>query len=271
MPTEPNEIDVVERYQRDGAVVLRQLLSQKWLELLHQGVELNLATPSERGIRASLPGDGEFFEDFCCWQFNPFYRQIIFESELGVVASQLTRSSQIRLYHDHLLVKRLGTRQATPWHQDQPYYNIAGEQNVSFWIPLDPVARTRTLEFVAGSHQGPWLLPRTFLDRRAKWFPQGTLAEVPDIESRRDDYPIVGWALEPGDVVAFHMGTLHAAPGLDDATPRRVLSVRMIGDDIVHAPRPWKTSPHFPQLNEQLAEGAAMDHELFPVIYPKSA
>jgi len=32
-------------------------------------------------------------------------------------------------------------RQPTPWHQDQPYYNIEGRQNVSFWIPVDPVSR----------------------------------------------------------------------------------------------------------------------------------
>ena len=47
-----------------------------------------------------------------------------------------------------------GTRQPTPWHQDQPYYNVDGTQNVSFWIPVDPVSRASTLEFVAGSHRG---------------------------------------------------------------------------------------------------------------------
>ena len=32
----------------------------------------------------------------------------------------------------------------TPWHQDQPYYNISGQQNCSFWIPVDPVGREST-------------------------------------------------------------------------------------------------------------------------------
>lgn len=48
-------------------------------------------------------------------------------------------STEARLYHDHTLVKEPGTSQETPWHQDQPYYNIDGFQNVSFWIPVDPV------------------------------------------------------------------------------------------------------------------------------------
>ena len=68
-----------------------------------------------------------------------------------------------------ILVKEPNTRQRTPWHQDQPYYNIEGSQNVSMWIPVDPVAREATLEFVAGSHLGPWLMPRTFMDQQAKW------------------------------------------------------------------------------------------------------
>jgi hypothetical protein len=36
---------------------------------------------------------------------------------------------------------------------------------------------------VAGSHRGPWLLPRTFLRGEARWFPEGSLAELPDIDA----------------------------------------------------------------------------------------
>ena len=71
--------------------------------------------------------------------------------------------------------------------------------------------RESTLEFVAGSHLGPWLMPRTFMAGEAKWFPEGTLADLPDIEADRDAFPILGWALEPGDAVFFNMLTFHAA------------------------------------------------------------
>jgi hypothetical protein len=50
-----------------------------------------------------------------------------------------------------------------------------------------------------------------------------------------------------------------------ESAPRTV--VRFIGDDIRHAPRRWKTSPHFPGLEEQLPPGAALDHPLFPVVW----
>ena len=86
------------------------------------------------------------------------------------------------------------------------------------WFPVDPVARESTLEFVAGSHLGPWYMPRTFLDGEAKWFPDGTLAELPRSTSDPDDFRVIGWELEPGDAVFFHMLTLHAAGGVGAAT-----------------------------------------------------
>jgi len=258
---------LVAQFQRDGAVCIRQLLTADELALLRDGIEANLAAPSPRAKVASRPDDpGRFFEDFCNWQDIDAFRRFIFEAPLAQLAQRLMGSNTVRLYHDHLLVKEPGTRQRTPWHQDQPYYNIEGEQNVSMWIPVDPVSRAATLEFVAGSHKGPWLMPRTFMDNHAKWFPEGSLEDLPDIEGARERFPIVGWNIEPGDFVCFHMLTLHAAAGVEGPNRRRVFSVRFLGDDIRHAPRSWKTSPDFPGLAERLPAGAPMDDPLFPLL-----
>jgi hypothetical protein len=201
--------------------------------VLRQGIDANLAAPSPRALVASQPEDpGFFIEDFCNWQHNGAYRQFIFGSPLAAVASRLMQSRTARLYHDHMLTKEPGTRQPTPWHQDQPYYNVDGTQNVSFWIPVDPVSRAATLEFAAGTHRGPWLMPRTFMTNEARWFPAGTLAELPDIEAGRHAQPpthrILGWALEPGDAVAFHMLTLHATGGVEPGRRRRIESARLL-------------------------------------------
>jgi ectoine hydroxylase-related dioxygenase (phytanoyl-CoA dioxygenase family) len=260
----------VAEYQRVGAVVLRDLLSQEEVSVLARGIDQNLAAPSSLAIVASSPDDpGYFIEDFCNWSTNAYYREIVFGSALPEAAALLMHSRETRLYHDHMLTKEPGTRQRTPWHQDQPYYNVSGNQNVSFWIPVDPVRRDSTLEFVAGSHLGPWLMPRTFMDRQAKWFPEGSLRELPDIEADRGAYHIVGWELEPGDVVAFHMLTLHAAAGVDADRRRRVFSVRYLGDDSRHAPRPWKTSPDFPGLADSLPDASPLNDPRFPVVWPR--
>jgi len=260
--------DQVAAFRRDGAICLRGVLSGQELELLAAGIDANLREPSPRAKVASSRSDpGFFIEDFCNWSENERYRRFIFDSPLGAVAAQLTGSREVRLYHDHMLTKEPGTRQRTPWHQDQPYYNIDGQQSCSFWIPVDPVSRASTLEFVAGSHRGPWLMPRTFLSHEAQWFPPGSLAELPDIESRRAEFPILGWEIEPGDLVAFHMLALHASGGVEAGRRRRVFSVRTIGDDIRHAPRSWKTSPDFAGLADELPAGAPLAHRLFPVMW----
>ncbi|MDA8486738.1 phytanoyl-CoA dioxygenase family protein [Pseudomonas resinovorans] len=262
---------LIEDFQRDGAVCVRQLFTADEVALLERGIERNLATPSERAKVASSPDDpGWFFEDFCNWRDIEEYRRFIFESRVGSVAAQLMGGGGVRLYHDHLLVKEPNTRQRTPWHQDQPYYNVDGKQNCSMWMPVDPVARESTLEFVAGSHLGPWLMPRSFLDNQAKWFPEGSLADLPDIDADRGRWNILGWELEPGDAVFFHMLTLHASGGVSGQRRRRAFSLRFLGDDMRHAPRVWKTSPEFPGLVDQLADGAPLNHPLFPVLWPRA-
>jgi hypothetical protein len=60
------------------------------------------------------------------------------------------------------------------------------------------------------------------------------------------------------------MLTLHGAAGTKSM--RRAFSLRCLGDDMVHAPRAWRTSPEFVGLIDELPAGAPMDHPLFPVL-----
>jgi ectoine hydroxylase-related dioxygenase (phytanoyl-CoA dioxygenase family) len=263
--------ETIDAFQAEGAVVLRQLLSPAEVARLRAGIDCNLANPSPRAKVASTRDDpGQFIEDFCCWQENEDYRRVIFESAIGAVAGALMCSTTARLYHDHMLTKEPGTRARTPWHQDQPYYNISGTQNCSFWIPVDPVSRESSLELVAGSHRGPWLMPRSFMDAQARWFPEGALADLPAIDSNRAGFPLRSWSLEPGDAVCFHMLTLHGSAGVTGPARRRVYSVRLLGDDVRHAPRRWKTSPEFPRLAAELPAGAPMHHPLFPLLWTRA-
>jgi ectoine hydroxylase-related dioxygenase (phytanoyl-CoA dioxygenase family) len=257
----------VAEFRAKGATVVRALFSPEQVALVERGIERNLADPGPLFKVASRDDDpGRFVEDFCNWQRIDEFREVAFSSQAADVAGALMGSREVRLFHDHVLVKEPGTQQPTPWHQDQPYYNVDGVQNCSMWMPVDPVAPESTLEFLAGSHLRGWLMPRTFMDHQAKWFPEGTLEELPDVEAHRDDVEILGWALEPGDAVFFHMLTLHHAYGVPGARRRRAFSLRFLGDDAVHAPRPWQTSPPFDGLEDELADGAQMEHDLFPLL-----
>jgi ectoine hydroxylase-related dioxygenase (phytanoyl-CoA dioxygenase family) len=256
----------VAAFARDGAVVLRGVLGDDEVDTLARGVDRNLADLSPLGMNATQPGKpGAFVEDFRNWSRIEEYESVIRGSALGAVAGALMGSEQVRLFHDHLLVKEPGTLDRSPWHQDQPYYCIDGVQTVSFWLPLDPVARPASLEFVTGTHTGPWFMPRSFVKGTAMVFDEGALEEVPDVDADRAAFPIKGWAMQPGDAVAFNMLTLHAAAG--SPARRRVFSVRFCGDDVTWAPRPHRTSPPFGDVD--LAAGAPLDHPLFPVVWSR--
>ncbi|MFI5429109.1 phytanoyl-CoA dioxygenase family protein [Aeromicrobium sp. UC242_57] len=259
---------LVEAYQRDGVVVVRGLLDPDEIEWAREAIEVVLDAPGPLAQVASGADDpGSFIEDFRRWQDVPAIGDLALHSAAGQVAAELLQSPRVRLFHDHVLVKEGGTAQRTPWHQDQPYYNVEG-RGVSAWIPVDPVPEAGCLELVAGTHRGPWLMPRTFLDGEAKWFPEGSLVEMPDIEAGRDAFDIRRYEPAPGDAIFFDFLTVHGAPGFPFAGRRRVLSLRYLSDEARHAPRRWRTSPEFDGLVDELPDGAELDHPLFPVVWP---
>jgi ectoine hydroxylase-related dioxygenase (phytanoyl-CoA dioxygenase family) len=260
--------ETVQAYARDGVVCVRGLLDTDEVQQAARAIDQVLAEPSPLAQVASSGDDpGRFTEDFCRWSEIADIEQLARGSRAPRVAAELMGAQQVRLYHDHVLVKEGGTHQRTPWHQDQPYYNVDG-RGVSAWIPVDPVPQAGCLEMVATSHRGPWLMPRTFMSGEAKWFPEGSLEEMPDIEADRSRFDIRSFELEPGDAIFFDFLTVHGAPGFPFSGRRRVLSLRYLSEEARHAPRRWVTSPPFPGLDAELADGAELDHPLFPVVWP---
>ena len=150
-------------FWRDGAVCVRGAFSGPEVALARQAIDENLASLSPLAKRAISADDGAFVEDFCNWQRLPAMERFIRESPAARLAGDLMGAHVVRLYHDHVLVKEPRTKQRTPWHQDIPYYNVAGRQNISMWCPVDPVPLESTLRLVKGSHLGPWFMPRSFL------------------------------------------------------------------------------------------------------------
>lgn len=264
------------RFDTDGVVVLRGVFAD-WTDTLRAGVERNMREPGPWSKQYTPDGNpGGFFGDYCNWQRIPEYREFVEQSSLGEVAAALMHSNTARFFHEHVLVKEPGTAEATPWHHDQPYYSIDGKQNVSLWIPLDPVEQAVCPEFIVGSHAwGKWFVPTRFTgqnwDRETDR--EDGLEVMPDINAHRSDYNIVSWALEPGDALAFNFLTVHGAPpNHSGINRRRGFSARVIGDDARWAKRSGPTSPPYPELHEQLDHGDAIDNVAeFPLLYRHAA
>lgn len=257
---------MIEAFRRDGAVMLRGVADPDWLERLRAGVAENIARPGPYGI--TYTGDGAaglYFGDYCNWQRIAAFRDFVVETEVARTSAALLGTAKLNLFHEHVLVKDPGTAERTPWHHDQPYWTVDGEQVGSTWIALDPVPQTVAMEFVAGSHRwGTAYRPRYFGSHAD--YEDRVGPSVPDIDARRDEYRILSWALEAGDAVAFHARTLHAAPGNPGPHRRRAIAFRWTGDDARFARREGQMSPPFPDIG--LKHGEPMDSPTFPVVWP---
>ena len=133
-------------FQKNGGICLRGYFSER-VNHLRDGIEKLMIKPSPRE-RSYKPKDGTapFFQDLCNWQRIEEFKNFIYKSDAGKIASQLMQSNTSRFFHDHVLVKEPGSSIVTPWHQDQSYYCTSGHQTISFWIPLDKVNLENTLK-----------------------------------------------------------------------------------------------------------------------------
>ena len=113
------------------------------------------------------------------------------------------------------------------------------------------------MRFVKGSHRwGRLFYPRVFIDGADFNTDDAGLEPVPDINAHPQDYDILAWNLEPGDVIAFDFRTLHGTTAGKVQGRRRALSTRWLGDDVTYCRRPGETSPPFPEIG--LEEGERM-------------
>ena len=264
--------DHIRTYEEDGVVLLRSAIDPKWIEILNRGCDRDLAEPGPHvEIYDRNRTGGLFFNDFDLWRHIPEMKQFAFEGPCAEIAGRLTRSNKINFFFDHMFVKEPGTVMPTHWHQDQPYMAIDGRQVCSNWIPLVPISEERTVEFVRGSHKWKrWFAPvDSFKD--GSRHPSKVFERVPEIEANRDDYDIVFWALEPGDVLFFQGLMVHqgrANPTADK--PRRTLTHRWLGDDARFILR--DPPAEFPKYPTDLKTGDSFDLDpQFPRLWERTA
>ena len=255
----------IKSYKEDGAILLKGVFID-WVETLETGIEKLIKNPSPRE-RSYLPEDGtaKFFQDLCNWNRIDEFKGFIFNSDIGKISSALMNSQSTRFFHDHVLVKEPGSSLATPWHQDLPYYCVDGVQNVSFWIPLDPISKEICLKCISKSHlTGKIHRPKRFNGNDL--YENDESIEVPDINANRNDYKILSWEIKAGDAIAFDFRTLHgASENVNKLSRRRIFSARIVGDDAFFVDRGGKGSPPFENI--KLKTGDKLVGEEFPIIY----
>ncbi len=259
-----NENDI-ETYKRDGVVCLRDAFDSQCISMLADWTEIAMASPgpdAEDYTRAG--GPGRAFNDLDLARRHRGFREFIEQSPAAGICGQIMHSKKINFFYDQLIVKEPGTKERTPWHQDQPYWLVSGQQVCSLWLPLDPVSKEVCVQYVSGSHNWGAHNPHHFKDNSPY---KGTgLPELADIEANRNDYDILAWDMQPGDCLVFQGMTVHGAPGnASSSNRRRALATRWTGDDARYAMRDGEVG--IPTRNPGLANGAIMDCKDFPVLW----
>ena len=257
-------------YQRDGAVCIRSVIDEHWLSVLADGIANNLRRPGPQGREYTKDrGDapGFFFGDAAVWQFIPQYQDFLFNSPVAEIAALLTGASKINLYFDGIFVRGPNTPSRTPWHQDVPYWPIEGDQMCTVWIPLDPVPREGSVEYVKGSHRwGKVFRPKSFFEAKEDYASNvEDQVPMPDFEQLRETYDLLGWEMRPGDVQCFHGHVIHGAAGNNTTGERRTFQARLSGDDMTYIERDADMHPVFPQCG--LKPGDPIGGPMFPELW----
>lgn len=256
----------IDAYQKDGVVLVKGLFKD-YVDTLRKGIETNMAEPSKFGSQPNLKdgASGGFFDDYCNWERIAEFKDVIRNSPAAEVAADLMQSDSVQMFHDHVLVKEPGTAAATPWHQDEPYYFVDGQQTISYWTPLDPVTDA-TLRMVPGSHlwEKP-VLPQRWLAQTDFYAGEDIYMPIPDPDA--EGMPVYEWAMEPGDAVAFNFKILHGTRGETLKTRRRAFALRLLGDDTRYVERAGPTSPPYPGHN--MVKGQKLREDWFPTIFSR--
>jgi ectoine hydroxylase-related dioxygenase (phytanoyl-CoA dioxygenase family) len=285
----------IEAFHRDGAVLVRQVLPPEWVEVAAAGLDEAIEEPD------ALSSDlGTLRVDQFPAARAAGLRRLVEDSPIAEVVATALRSP-VSFYMDQLFHKPAGLVPATAWHQDTCYYNVDGHDLIRAWVSPDAVSRHLSLEVVRGSHL--WNAtysplagrdPRDDPDARAQldashvdepmigtdafegwsyWssVKDATLPPVPDIETNRDSFDIIGWDYEPGDVLLFHGHILHSAlGGVVSQTGRRAHASLWAGRDVSYVHRRGQVIPdpvalyqHEPRTGQPLTDFP----DVFPILF----
>lgn len=211
---------------------------------------------------------GMFFYDAAGWRFYEGIRRAALDSILPSLCTKLLDSSYLNFWEDTTFVKAPNTAQRTSFHQDYSYFQIKGDKCCVVWIALDNVTyENGAMEYVRGSHKwGQKYAPNLLVSQSV--FPDSPYDKVPDIEANPQDYDIISFDVEPGDVIIHHVLTIHGARGNQSTDKmRRAISFRYCGDDVTYYDRPGSVVQ--PYLTDKLNDGDKLFSKDYPVVFPR--
>ncbi len=222
-----------------------------------------------RPLREALSdrGRGTFLFEASGWRRHRAIRDFALDSCLPKLAAELLDSPVVSFWDDTTFIKGPFTKQKTAFHQDLGYNNYDGRNAIVFWTPLDSATEASgVMKYIRRSHKdGSVYAPNLFLSQTT--MPGATAPKCPDIEADEDSFDIICYDVEPGDVIAHHIRTIHGAGGNLTGHMRRAISFHYCGEDA----RYFSRAGAAPRLHDvdTLADGDAICSRDHPVVWPR--
>lgn len=272
-----NPVTVEEKaaFQRDGAAVLRSKFSADWIQTLREGIDADLANPTQNFTRHTKDKNAPaYFEDFWAWSKIPQFEDFVRRSPCAEIAAHLLSAPSINLVMDNWFMREAGSTSRPPFHQDLAYFDFQGSMCV-LWLPLEPVTKDNGISFVKGSHLWDKLFMRVrFADGHPSFDPQTVAGQTyhppPDVNADPGAYELLHWDLEPGDCIYFDMRTLHG--GLSSVTPSQTVrrfTLRMTAPDgMIRYRGDWAKAERALFEAEGYREGDRIAGPFFPQLWP---
>ncbi len=197
--------ETVANYRRDGFVRVPGVLDADEVARYRDAV----AAVCERE-EGNASGDAAYQRIFKqviqLWQFDPVLRDLTLHPRVAEIATRLA-GIPLRLWHDHMLVKKPHNGAPTEFHQDAPYWPLADcRHSLSVWVALVDVPVERgCMSFLPGQQDRREIRPIDLKDKT------DLFTAAPDLVFA----PRVTVPLRAGDVT-FHNGyTPHTANAND--------------------------------------------------------
>ncbi len=267
--------EVIDTFREDGVVLVRQALHPDWLMLIEMGLARVLGDSAVAKHRFFAETEGEFQETVRNFDSAIEIKRLLYDSPIADMMARLMGSDEVWYYSDEFFIKDDAGCERTPWHQDTPYFPVAGEQLCSVWVTLDPLPEEDCLEFIPGTHKETMFdgfNPQKPEDPSSGFYGEG-LPILPDIQADRQSFNIVSWELQPGDLIFSSPSTIHGGGPTGSAARRRALAIRCFGADVVYATRPPSrpTVPLTPGLSRHLKPGDPLRSPWYPPLRPVPA
>lgn len=251
----------VERFQRDGFLLVENVFSSDELEKFGQAVDSAVegrAGSDTRSLEEKTLYEQSFIQCMNLWEDTVDVRRLTFDARLGEMAANLLDATAVRIWHDQALYKEANGRE-TDAHQDRPFWPIAPANQVTAWIPFDGSTRGHgAMAYIPGSHR---VGLEKFVDISHTFQEPYDIVHDPKV---METEPV--WIeAPPGSVVFHHCLTIHLAEANTSTQTRRVYCIIYFADGSIR-----RTPVPHPTVDRQKIEvGAKIEGEVTPIVWPR--